>query len=120
MQVNEEIVGYYPANIFPILRGNATRMGWGGEIVNSRNNGHHTTTQMGSGHFANEKYSKAASIFNLLVTKTQDDPDFQRPEIVYPRFVSNEKCYSLLRNQYGGNYGDHFFFGGPGYSSNCP
>uniref|UniRef100_A0A7N0V5D8 Neprosin PEP catalytic domain-containing protein n=1 Tax=Kalanchoe fedtschenkoi TaxID=63787 RepID=A0A7N0V5D8_KALFE len=120
LELGGEIVGYWPAQIFTHLSRSATRVQWGGEIVNTRTNGHHTTTQMGSGHFASERYSKAALFYNLQLNTIEDSPTFQRPRYVSPFTVSNGNCYSLLRAQYQKNFGDHFFYGGPGYSSSCP
>lgn len=40
---------------------------FGGEIVNSRPSGFHTSTQMGSGHFAGEGFGKASYFRNLQV-----------------------------------------------------
>nr|CAD1830853.1 unnamed protein product [Ananas comosus var. bracteatus] len=48
-------VGYWPNEIFTHLASYATSVEWGGEIVNNDVNGQHTTTQMGSGHFAEER-----------------------------------------------------------------
>uniref|UniRef100_A0A7N0V5B9 Neprosin PEP catalytic domain-containing protein n=1 Tax=Kalanchoe fedtschenkoi TaxID=63787 RepID=A0A7N0V5B9_KALFE len=120
LELGGEVVGYWPAKIFTHLSGSANQVQWGGEIVNTRTNGHHTTTQMGSGHFASERYSKAALFYNLQLNTIEDSPTFQRPRYVFPLSVSNGNCYSLLRAQYQKNFGDHFFYGGPGYSRSCP
>ncbi|XP_028792242.1 uncharacterized protein LOC114748055 [Neltuma alba] len=48
----DQIVGYWPSSLFPSLSDSATVIEWGGEVGNSGTNGQHTTTQMGSGHFA--------------------------------------------------------------------
>uniref|UniRef100_A0A7N0V541 Neprosin PEP catalytic domain-containing protein n=1 Tax=Kalanchoe fedtschenkoi TaxID=63787 RepID=A0A7N0V541_KALFE len=120
LELGGETVGYWPAQIFTHLSTSANKVVWGGEIVNSRNNGNHTSTQMGSGHFASEMYSKAAMFYNLLLNTREDSPTFQRPGYVSPFVVSNGNCYSLLRAQYKEIFGDHFFYGGPGYSGSCP
>ncbi|CBI23459.3 unnamed protein product, partial [Vitis vinifera] len=40
---------------------------YGGEVVNTRPSGFHTSTQMGSGHFAGEGFGKASYFRNLQV-----------------------------------------------------
>ncbi|KAL9680815.1 hypothetical protein QQ045_012594 [Rhodiola kirilowii] len=123
LQVEEEHIGYWPAEIFPLLSNSADYVEWGGKVLykNSARN-HHTTTQMGSGHFAAEKYTKAAMFHNLQVTTRDDNPNFHRPAYFHPWGVINSNCYSLLKAKYDHNnhYGDHFFYGGPGYSPSCP
>ncbi|XP_038698957.1 uncharacterized protein LOC119996409 isoform X2 [Tripterygium wilfordii] len=52
------LVGYWPTELFTHLADSATMVEWGGEIVNSRANGRHTSTQMGSGQFAGEGFGK--------------------------------------------------------------
>ncbi|KAC9287755.1 hypothetical protein E3N88_46038 [Mikania micrantha] len=55
------LVGYWPAELFTHLADRATMVEWGGEIVNSRANGEHTSTEMGSGHFAEDGHIKSTS-----------------------------------------------------------
>ncbi|KAH9728159.1 hypothetical protein KPL70_008918 [Citrus sinensis] len=59
------LVGYWPAELFTHLADHATMVEWGGEVVNSRANGEHTATQMGSGHFAEDGFGKASYFRNL-------------------------------------------------------
>ncbi|KAK4376909.1 hypothetical protein RND71_003205 [Anisodus tanguticus] len=61
------LVGYWPSFLFTHLRGSASMIQFGGEIVNSRSNGFHTSTQMGNGHFAGEGFGKASYFRNLQV-----------------------------------------------------
>ncbi|KAK6116535.1 hypothetical protein DH2020_049740 [Rehmannia glutinosa] len=64
---NGILVGYWPSFLFTHLRERASMVQFGGEIVNSRNSGAHTSTQMGSGHFAGEGFGKASYFRNLQV-----------------------------------------------------
>ncbi|XP_022714534.1 uncharacterized protein LOC111274163 [Durio zibethinus] len=108
-------VGYWPGSIFSTLSDRADRLSWGGEIVNLQSQGHHTYTQMGSGHFPRERYTQASYIRNLRYT---NESGFMKDvENVLP-YVTRPECYDL---QMGGmqNFGTHFFFGGPGYSDKC-
>ncbi|KAH9291174.1 hypothetical protein KI387_043641, partial [Taxus chinensis] len=61
------LVGYWPSNLFTHLSHHATMVEWGGEVVNTQQDGDHTSTQMGSGHFANEGFTKASYFRNLQV-----------------------------------------------------
>ncbi|XVF25079.1 hypothetical protein REPUB_Repub13aG0182900 [Reevesia pubescens] len=110
-------LGYWPGSIFTTLADRADTLTWGGEIVNSESQGRHTSTQMGSGHFPSEGFSKASFIRNLrYMDESGAIKDVDPKNLVH--YVSNPPCYDL---QMGNliNYGTHFFFGGPGYSAKC-
>ncbi|KAL9685338.1 hypothetical protein QQ045_022786 [Rhodiola kirilowii] len=61
------VVGYWPSFLFSHLRSHASMIQYGGEIINTRSSGYHTSTQMGSGHFAGEGFTKSAYFRNLQV-----------------------------------------------------
>ncbi|XP_012834527.1 PREDICTED: uncharacterized protein LOC105955358, partial [Erythranthe guttata] len=61
------LVGYWPRELFTHLADRATMVEWGGEIVNSRANDEHTSTQMGSGNFAKDGLGKASYFRNLEI-----------------------------------------------------
>ncbi|WP_411024291.1 neprosin family prolyl endopeptidase, partial [Salmonella sp. s58953] len=63
LQVGGTVVGYWPTNLFSHLNTSSNLLTWGGEVVNLKTNGQHTTTEMGSGHFPSEGFGKA-SFFN--------------------------------------------------------
>ncbi|XP_050281543.1 uncharacterized protein LOC126722434 [Quercus robur] len=67
MNINDRVFGYWPSSIFSILSDSALRVRWGGEVINYNSGGQHTTTQMGSGHFAKEGPGKASFFKNLNV-----------------------------------------------------
>ena len=60
-------LGYWPSSLFPLLSDSAEAVKWGGEVINLHKGGQHTTTQMGSGHFAEEGPNKASFFKNLNV-----------------------------------------------------
>ncbi|KAI3683063.1 hypothetical protein L1987_83562 [Smallanthus sonchifolius] len=60
-----EVLGYWPASVFTHLSESASMVYWGGEIINNNTHGHHTSTQMGSGHFPEEGFRKASYIKNI-------------------------------------------------------
>ncbi|XP_022714529.1 uncharacterized protein LOC111274158 [Durio zibethinus] len=115
LRIQQIDVGYWPGSIFTTLSDRADRLSWGGEIVNLQSQGHHTSTQMGSGHFPSEGFTKASLIRNLRYM--DESGSIKDAENVEP-YVTRPECYYL---QMGGmkNFGTHFFFGGPGYSDKC-
>ncbi|XP_045831525.1 uncharacterized protein LOC123922908 [Trifolium pratense] len=112
------VVGYWPTSMFQQLKGTAHAVQFGGEVTNFKPRGSHTSTQMGSGHFVEEGWGKAAYIRNLVVVNTDhlfhsltEQPKF---------FVQRPNCYNIK----GGNNkdvgGQFILYGGPGRNKNCP
>ncbi|EOA25754.1 hypothetical protein CARUB_v10019125mg, partial [Capsella rubella] len=68
LNIDSSLIGYWPARLFTHLaHGPARLVQWGGEVINSRSYGQHTTTDMGSGHFAEEGFGKASFFRNLKI-----------------------------------------------------
>jgi hypothetical protein len=42
LQVQDQVLGYWPESIFTDLASTATEVTWGGEIFDAGNEGHHT------------------------------------------------------------------------------
>ncbi|KAF3622948.1 Pyruvate phosphate dikinase, PEP/pyruvate binding domain isoform 1 [Capsicum annuum] len=110
------LVGYWPSFLFTHLRGSASMIQFGGEIVNSRGNGFHTSTQMGSGHFAGEGFGKASYFRNLQVV---DWDNSLIPLSNLKVLADHSNCYDIQGgiNRVWGNY---FYYGGPGRNQRCP
>ncbi|XP_020112709.1 uncharacterized protein LOC109727174 isoform X2 [Ananas comosus] len=109
-------VGYWPAEIFTHLASYATLVEWGGEIVNDDVNGQHTTTQMGSGHFAEEGYRKASYFRNVEVVNSTNA--LSSPQSV-STIAGNPNCYDI-QTFFNASWGSYFFYGGPGRNPECP
>ncbi|XP_057485494.1 uncharacterized protein LOC130771825 [Actinidia eriantha] len=110
------LVGYWPSFLFTHLRSHATMVQYGGEVVNSNPSGLHTSTQMGSGHFAGEGFGKASYFRNLQVV----DWDNSLIPLSNLRVLADHpNCYDI---QGGINtvWGNYFYYGGPGENSKCP
>ncbi len=112
-------VGYYPASLFSTngLRNKADKMSWYGEIVDL-DDGTTTSTDMGSGQFANQGWQKAAYMRNIWIYKLSDGFRYQ-----YNPGTSGQTpgCYTLESHFLsGGSWESYFYFGGPGKSSTCP
>lgn len=118
LRIEEEIVGYWPEKLFTHLKGPAEKIRWGGEIVNTKPRGRHTSTQMGSGHFPSEGYRRASYFRHL---KFLDDRFIERDPVNLQTFVTKPNCYDLLLNlDPPGTCGVNFYYGGPGFSAQCP
>ncbi|KAL0862166.1 hypothetical protein Bca101_041284 [Brassica carinata] len=117
LRIGEELVGYWPGELFNSIGSGATRVLWGGEIVNLATGGQHTTTDMGSGHFAEEGFGKA-SYFRSLMT-VDGTNTLREPQGVYPQ-TGHDTCYNIKAGQAGTTWGVNFFYGGPGRNARCP
>ncbi|KAL8550526.1 hypothetical protein ACS0TY_009088 [Phlomoides rotata] len=113
---NGMLVGYWPSFLFTHLRGRASMVQFGGEIVNSRTSGAHTSTQMGSGHFAGEGFGKASYFRNLQVV---DWDNSLIPLSNLRVLADHSSCYDI-RGGINRAWGNYFYYGGPGRNSRCP
>lgn len=109
------LVGYWPAELFTHLADRATMVEWGGEIVNSRANGDHTSTQMGSGHFAEDGFGKASYFRNLEIVDSDNSLSSARG---ISTLAENTNCYNI-KSSYNNEWGTHFYYGGPGKNPQC-
>ncbi|CAK9137727.1 unnamed protein product [Ilex paraguariensis] len=110
------LVGYWPAELFTHLADRATMVEWGGEVVNSRANGEHTSTQMGSGHFAQDGFRKASYFRNLEIVDS-DNSLISTHDI--STLAENTNCYNI-QSSYNNEWGTYFYYGGPGNNPLCP
>jgi len=111
-----QLVGYWPAFLFSHLADHATMVQWGGEIVNTMPEGMHTSTQMGSGHFAEEGFSRASYFRNIQVV----DWDNSLIPLANLQLLSNHpECYDIQGGQ-SSKWGNYFYYGGPGRNPRCP
>nr|AAF17666.1 F20B24.18 [Arabidopsis thaliana] len=110
------LVGYWPSFLFTHLKEHASMVQYGGEIVNSSPFGAHTSTQMGSGHFAEEGFTKSSYFRNIQVV------DWDNNLVPSPNLrvlADHPNCYDI---QGGSNraWGSYFYYGGPGKNPKCP
>ncbi|KAL5837646.1 hypothetical protein ACOSQ3_014815 [Xanthoceras sorbifolium] len=110
------LVGYWPAELFTHLADHATMVEWGGEVVNSRANGQHTSTQMGSGHFAEDGFGKASYFRNLEIVDSDNSLSSAQDISI---LAENTNCYNI-KSSYNNEWGTHFYYGGPGKNPQCP
>ncbi|KAG1361460.1 hypothetical protein COCNU_09G009230 [Cocos nucifera] len=110
------VVGYWPAELFTHLSDHATMVEWGGEVVNTRPNGEHSSTQMGSGHFAEDGFGKASYFRNLEIVDS--DNSLSSAQSISTR-AEDASCYDI-RSSSNTDWGIHFYYGGPGKNPRCP
>ncbi|KAL1210809.1 Protein neprosin [Cardamine amara subsp. amara] len=117
LKINEELVGYWPGDLFNSFGDGAPLVQWGGEIVNFKTDMKHTTTDMGSGRFADEGFKKASYFRNLMIVDEANR--MKDPEGLYPN-TTNDTCYNIKAGGGGPSWGANFFYGGPGQNEKCP
>ncbi|KAG5044434.1 hypothetical protein AAZX31_03G231300 [Glycine max] len=110
------LVGYWPEGLFTHLATHATMVEWGGEVVNTRANGQHTSTQMGSGHFANDGFGKSSYFRNLEIVDTDNSLSSVHNILT---LAENTNCYDI-KSSYSNEWGTYFYYGGPGNNPLCP
>ncbi|KAH6803965.1 carboxyl-terminal peptidase [Perilla frutescens var. frutescens] len=110
------LVGYWPTELFTHLTDRATMVEWGGEVVNSRANDAHTSTQMGSGHYAEDGFGKASYFRNLEIVDSDNSLSSAQD---ISTLAENTNCYNI-KSSYNNEWGTHFYYGGPGKSPQCP
>ncbi|XXG42727.1 hypothetical protein AAC387_Pa01g2932 [Persea americana] len=110
------LVGYWPAEIFTHLSDHATMVEWGGEVVNMQPNGVHTSTQMGSGHFADVGFGQASYFRNLEIVDADNSLTSVGP---ISTIAENTNCYDIKSSK-SGDWGTYFYYGGPGRNPKCP
>lgn len=110
-----KLVGYWPQELFSHLADHASMVEWGGEVVDERITGDHTTTQMGSGRFARDGFGKASYFRNLQVVDS--DNSLVKPQNLQT-VAENSNCYDI-KSDYADDRGVHFYYGGPGRNPDC-
>ncbi|CAA0821228.1 Protein of Unknown Function (DUF239 [Striga hermonthica] len=117
VSVGDKPVGYWPSQLFNRLSDRATMVGWGGEVVNIRAHNQHTSTDMGSGYFAESGYGKASYFRNL---ETVDYGNNLGQVQVTELIVTAPNCYNIKTFGTHTDWGTYFYYGGPGRSPKCP
>uniref|UniRef100_A0A0D3EZ89 Neprosin PEP catalytic domain-containing protein n=1 Tax=Oryza barthii TaxID=65489 RepID=A0A0D3EZ89_9ORYZ len=109
LQVGGNSVGYWPSSIFTHLQtGVADSVQWGGEVNSPRN-----TTPMGSGHFPEEGFGKAAYSRAIQVV---DSSNNLKPPNGVGLIAHSPNCYNVMNGSTVTNWGTYIYYGGPG----CP
>lgn len=116
-------VGYYPRALYNAagVQNHAAEIDFGGEIIDNRNGGRHTTTDMGSGGFPSAGYKKAAYMRLLnynYATTTNPNKVWNTPATGLTLNRSDAACYDIAYFTGDVNWGSYFYYGGAGYDYN--
>ncbi|XP_077252761.1 protein neprosin-like [Tasmannia lanceolata] len=109
------LIGYWPTEIFTHLGDHASMVEWGGEVVNTRPSGKHTSTQMGSGQFADAGFGRSSYFRNLEIVDS--DNSLSSVESI-STLAENTNCYNI-KSSYNTDWGTYFYYGGPGNNPEC-
>ncbi|KAF5478246.1 hypothetical protein F2P56_004822 [Juglans regia] len=100
-------VGYWPNSLFSSLSSYATQITWGGGVLTDNND---ASPPMGSGHFADEGYARAAYQRELQIVDQSNKLIYVDDDLLqYDADI--QKCYTVEK-LYGTDHG--FLYGGPG------
>ena len=119
MNYGESInIGYWPSELFMLLKYQGIMVKWGGEVYSSRVETHpgHTATHMGSGNMPPSLFENCGIMKRLRVE--QNSQPLMIPEWS-TTIVDEYRCYNIL---YEVDYVPDpiFYYGGPGRSPWCP
>ncbi|KAF3786533.1 hypothetical protein EJ110_NYTH20764 [Nymphaea thermarum] len=119
--VDDTMIGFWPKSNCRARYAN--KISWGGEIVNKRTRGRHTSTHMGNGHFSNEPIGKVAYIRNMAIYNLVLDR-YEAPEAI-TLIINKPDCYDVryfeVDDDDDDGYRQHITFGGRGYDRiKCP
>ncbi|GAB4842388.1 hypothetical protein Ancab_012359, partial [Ancistrocladus abbreviatus] len=108
-------IGYWPPSIYKgglLATSGSDTLSWGGEIYDSSgSNGFHTLTQMGSGHFPREGYTKASYVRDLFYTDSSRN-SYAATQNQLLGLAPAPNCYNYQFQQRSSEL--YFFYGGPG------
>ncbi|KAL6528770.1 hypothetical protein OROMI_028946 [Orobanche minor] len=111
-------IGYWPHDLFNMLRYHAETVQWGGEVYSTKigSNHPHTTTGMGSGHFPDFVFGNSGYVKRMRVLENS-------MVLRFPQWVNSYSdeydCYDVY---YISDYVEdpEFYYGGPGRNPICP
>ncbi|KAK1288301.1 hypothetical protein QJS10_CPB19g01494 [Acorus calamus] len=116
VSVNGDPVGYYPDPIFGYSFPNASTISWGGSVLNRRNGGRHTSTEMGSGIYARHGFGESAFIGRCEISEDRAHSTHFSVPVWTSTLASHPNCYSVTQGMRSvrGQPGLWTFFGGAG------
>ena len=117
LQINGKWIGYWPNSLFDSngIKDQGSTVDAGGEIVQD-NSTRHTTTDMGSGRFASEGWSKAAFQREIMYVNTNNQYVHMTSPII---ITTDSNCYDINFTASSGSWKSYFYMGGAGYNTNC-
>ncbi|XP_028791302.1 uncharacterized protein LOC114747178 [Neltuma alba] len=116
MRFGDTDVGYWPASMFDRLSESVSIIQWGGEVMNKKSEGKHTTTEMGSGYFARAGFGRASFFKDISIVNEENY--FVTPKY-FSTFAGKPMCYDIVLSDYSDDWGANFYYGGPGRNPFC-
>ncbi|EFH62255.1 hypothetical protein ARALYDRAFT_319549 [Arabidopsis lyrata subsp. lyrata] len=113
--LGDEPIGYWPRSLFHFegLANGANRIFWGGEVFSSVEN--MISPIMGSGHFPQEGFKKAAFVNGLKVIDHVSKEVRSPPTSGLMLFANSPTCYNVQTiSTVGEEWSSAIFYGGPG------
>ncbi|XP_019101183.1 PREDICTED: uncharacterized protein LOC104784910 isoform X2 [Camelina sativa] len=118
LKLETYLVGYWPSLIVPKLADSARKIVWGGEIAHYvQGRREHTLPQMGSGHFGEEGFKKAAYFNSIEYIDKSNYPITPFPQNL-EAIITRPECYNLKVGS-SRRWGTYIFYGGPGHNPQC-
>ncbi|KAF8085315.1 hypothetical protein N665_0672s0030 [Sinapis alba] len=109
LRVDDEIIGYWPKELFTHLNKGASQVRLGGNTFISPDG---ISPPMGNGYFPLEDYQRSSSFFHVKLTNDK----YQIMEATKIIRNADSKCFRLMDRPYTEENGKSFSFGGPGGS----
>ncbi|XP_028773385.1 uncharacterized protein LOC114730470 [Neltuma alba] len=116
MRFGDTDVGYWPASMFDRLSKSQSIIQWGGEVMNKKSEGKHTTTEMGSGYFARAGFGRASFFKDISIV---DEENYFVTPKYFSTVAGKAMCYDIVLGDYSDDWGANFYYGGPGRSPFC-
>ncbi|CAF1811000.1 unnamed protein product [Brassica napus] len=107
LTVDDEIIGYWPGELFTHLNKGASRVRFGGNTFMSPDG---ISPPMGNGHVPIYDYERSSSFLHVKLTNDK----YQSIEAETQMGVADSKCFTLISRDYTNETGKSFSFGGPG------
>lgn len=113
-------VGYYPGTLFDSagVRNEASRVSYGGEIIDD-DPVDHTRTDMGSGGYPAGGFAQTAYTRTLRTISTAPPAGVWQAAASATEFRTDSYCYDVDLFSSAGSWANYFYFGGEGYGTDC-
>ncbi|KAL0862477.1 hypothetical protein Bca101_041595 [Brassica carinata] len=108
VKVDDEIIGYWPRELFTHLNKGASRVRFGGDTFISPDG---ISPPMGNGHLPIIDYLRSSSFFHVKLTNDKYQSIEAKTTITGNK---DSMCFSLMYRPYTEENGKSFSFGGPG------
>ncbi|KAF3577210.1 hypothetical protein DY000_02034494 [Brassica cretica] len=109
LKVDDEMIGYWPGELFTHLKNGASRVRFGGNTYISPDG---ISPPMGNGHFPLKDYQRSSSFLHVKLTNHR----YQTIEAKTILRNADSRCFRLMDRRYTKENGKSFSYGGAGGS----